>query len=101
MENRYADGRTQDVAEDQRTPPRRSCADSGGSLGCGGGRLEAGWEQNTALGQELFLLAQIAQLSCCGSPPSAVHTLSRQASGGRSRSRWEPAARRPSGRLMA
>lgn len=31
--------------------------------GCGGGRLEAGWEQNTALGQELFLLAQIAQLS--------------------------------------
>lgn len=54
--------------------------------GCGGGRLEAGWEQNTALGQELFLLAQIAQLSCCGSPPpshSPQHfTLSRYSSGG-------------------
>lgn len=74
MENRYAEGRTQDVAEDQRTPPRRPWADSGRSLGCGRGRLEAAWEQNTALGQELFLLAQIAQLSCCGSPPSAVHT---------------------------
>lgn len=24
--------------------------------GCGGGRLEAGWEQNTAPGRELFLL---------------------------------------------
>lgn len=54
--------------------------------GCGGGRLEAGWEQNTALGQELFLLAQIAQLSCCGSPPpshSPQHfTLGRDSSGG-------------------
>lgn len=53
--------------------------------GCGGGRLEARREQNTALGQELFLLAQIAQLSCCGSPPpshSPQHfTLSRYAVG--------------------
>lgn len=31
-----------------------------GRWGHGGGRLEAGWEQNTALGQELFLLEEVA-----------------------------------------
>lgn len=54
--------------------------------GCGGGRLEARWEQNTALGQELFLLAQMAQLSCRGSPPSSLSpqqlSVSRYSSGG-------------------
>lgn len=39
MENRYAEGRTQDVAEDQRTPPRRPWADSSGSLGLWRGQI--------------------------------------------------------------
>lgn len=33
MESRYAEGRTQDVAEVQRTPPHRPRADSSGRLG--------------------------------------------------------------------
>lgn len=33
MENRYAESRTQDVAEAQRTPPHRPQADSSGRLG--------------------------------------------------------------------
>lgn len=53
---------------------------------CGGGRVEAGWEQNTALGQELFLLAQIAQQSTVAYHPQShgpqQSTLSRYASGG-------------------
>lgn len=52
--------------------------------GCGGGRL--GWEQNAALGQELFLLGHMAQLSCGGSPPPSrgpqQFTLSRYSSAG-------------------
>lgn len=43
MENRYTEGRTQDVAEALRTPPHRPRADSSGRLGLrrgqAGGRL--------------------------------------------------------------
>lgn len=57
MENRYGEGRTQDVLRKPRGHPRTSFRLTQADFwGCAAGRLQAGWEQDTALGRELFLL---------------------------------------------
>lgn len=83
MENRYAEGRTQDVADDQKTPPRRPWADSSGSLGLWRGQTGGRMGTEHSSGQGTL---PSTQLSCCGSPPPSHSpqqcTLSRYASGG-------------------
>lgn len=56
MEKRYIEGRTQDVAEAQRTPPHRAQAESSGRLGLWRGQAGGRWEQSAAWAQELFPL---------------------------------------------
>lgn len=79
MENRYAEGRTQDVAEDQRTPPRRPWADSSGSLGLWRGQIggRMGTERSSGPGtlpSRTNCPAELRRLTTPKPWPSTVHT---------------------------